>query len=186
MSRSFGSMPALETPVPDLPKVSKMMKGLTIALVVFALLALGLTAYLYKEKTEALKADAARQEADAAVVRHVTAQSLRTDEIAEPVVEDNTILLSLFSEPAGASVFYADGRFLGTTPIEQKKVTRSGEETFIISLEGYEVERKTVLLAANIQDRTTLVKLPEPEVEKVPKEKKIKIDTSTEGINFDF
>ena len=169
-SASYSAIPSsLDTLVPEIPRTSKTMKAILVVAVIFGIISLALAVYLYRDKSEALRQNAAKQEAEAAALKHVTTQSIRVEEPVESTIEEKNIVVSLFSNPAGADVFYSDGTFLGKTPIEQKKIKRrAGEETFIVSLEGYEIQRKTLNLANNVQDTTTLEKLPEPVVVKKP------------------
>ncbi len=173
--------------MPPVNNPSKMMTGITIALALFGAAALALAVYLYKDKTEKTIADPEQQEAIAKEVRHINAQLVRTnepeEEIAEAPVEDKTILVNMFSVPTGADVFYSDGTYFGTTPIELKKIPKkAADETFIVSLDGYFVQKKTLNLNKNIQDTTELEKVPEVVVAPKPVEKKPVVGTTNTNV----
>ncbi len=152
------------TSEPSIKAVKKSSKWLQIMmsiLVLFALAALLLTIILFIKETESIKHDAELQEALALEIRRVNAIQMQSDDetTAEIIDDDAKIFLSLFSTPAGADV-YKDGLFLGTTPIDQRKINKSDSNAeFVFVMEGYEIERKTISLSENSSAAITLEKI---------------------------
>lgn len=142
-------------------KNSKWLQFTLIILVLFALTALVLTIVLFINETNTNKQDAATQEALAREIKRINANPIQSDEdnTVEAVEDEGKIFFSLFSTPAGADVYQND-TFIGTTPINQKKLVKTDVQTdFIIALDGYELVRKTVSLNDNFSDTVTLNKI---------------------------
>ena len=160
---------------------SKWVQIILCLVVFLGLCALASTVYLFIDRTERNRQEAVKKEAENFEVQIINAQQLRP-EIEEPEIplDERIILVSLFSMPTGADVFYADGTYFGTTPIEQQRIARKvASEEFIFSLEGYETQTKLLFLSRNIQDTVVLDKLPEvvAPVKKASKKKQEEIST---------
>lgn len=160
---------------------SKWVQIILCLVVFLGLCALASTVYLFIDRTERNRQEAVKKEAENFEVQIINAQPLRP-EIEEPEIplDERIILVSLFSMPTGADVFYADGTYFGTTPIEQQRIARKvASEEFIFSLEGYETQTKSLFLNRNIQDTVVLDKLQEvvAPVKKASKKKQEEIST---------
>ena len=143
--------------------MSRGSQIVVIVIVVVALVALALSLFLLVDQTEKAKAEVARQEAVAREVKHINAQSVRSLDIdvVDPFQDDNYISFNFYTTPPGAMV-YQNGMYLGTTPIEQKKLPKSvdGEDVrLVIVLDGHRIERRVVQLSDNFSDAITLQKL---------------------------
>lgn len=160
---SLSAVSAVESSIRFVAKPSRTQQFVLIALVFVALAALAITFFLFIDKTEKNKAEAARQEALAKEIKHINAQSITTveDDDADPLQDDAFISFNFYTTPSGADV-YQDGNYLGTTPIEQKKLPKSAENEdihLVIVLEGHRIERRTVRLSDNFSDAIDLEKI---------------------------
>ncbi len=128
-------------------KNSKLLHILLILLVCISLVALGISIVIALNKIEQYKADADKAQAEANATKHVTPTAVvKNVEVVEQKEDDNFLMFTLRSSPAGADV-YQDGLFIGKTPIENKKMKKSSEPSqFVIALSGYELERKSFAL----------------------------------------
>ena len=157
------SLSAVESSIRFVAKPSRTQQFVLIALVFVGLAALAISFFLFVDKTEKNKAEAARQEALAKETKHINAQSITTidDDDADPLQDDAFISFNFYTTPSGADV-YQDGNYLGTTPIEQKKLPKSAENEdvhLVIVLEGHRIERRTIRLLDNFSDAIELEKI---------------------------
>ncbi|MBQ9244622.1 MAG: hypothetical protein IJ165_15590 [Proteobacteria bacterium] len=142
---------------------SKLIHILLIIFVLFAVIAIAFSVFLLMKQGRENEEAAARLKSAAEEVKRINAQNYRSE--AALVNDDDTegaddhfMFFSLFSTPPGADV-YRDGLFLGSTPIEQKKVLKSDEASeFVVVLDGYTIERRTIPMNENFSDAVTLEK----------------------------
>ena len=139
----------------------RILKIISVILAIFAVAALLLSIGIYKsQKNEMLKAKELAEKA-ATEIKHITPQSYTPETVAQKETEertkdDNLVFFSLFTTPPGAEV-YANNIFIGTTPIEQRRMKKSDESLkILISLQGYQIVRKTIPLSDNFSDAMTL------------------------------
>ncbi len=157
------SIKAMESSIRTLPKPSKASQFVLLAIVVIALAALVLSFFLFVDKTEKNKEEVARQEALAWEIKHINAQSFRSldRDLTKSVQDESFIFFNFYTTPPGANV-YQNGNYLGTTPIEQKKLPKSAENEevhLVIVLDGHRIERRTIQLADNYSDTIELEKM---------------------------
>ena len=160
---SSPSIHTLEPSIRFIQKTSRTQQLILISLVVVALIVLALCIFLFIDKTDKNKAEVSKQEAMAKEVKHINAQSVHSldAEIVDPLEDDAYISFNLYTTPSGAAV-YQNGIFLGTTPIEQKKLPKSEDDTqirLVIALEGYRTERQTIHLSDDYSDAVELEKI---------------------------
>ena len=157
------SIKAMESSIRTLPKPSKATQFVLLAIVVIALAALVLSFFLIVDKTEKNKEEVARQEALAWEIKHINAQSFRSldRDLTKSIQDESFIFFNFYTTPPGANV-YQNGNYLGTTPIEQKKLPKSAENEevhLVIVLDGYRIERRTIQLLDNYSDTIELEKM---------------------------
>ena len=167
---SLSAVSAVESSIRFVAKPSRTQQIVLIALVFVGLAALAITFFLFVDKTEKNKAEAARQEALAKEIKHINVQSITTvdDDDTDPLQDDAFISFNFYTTPSGADV-YQDGNYLGTTPIEQKKLPKSAENEdvhLVIVLEGHRIERRTIRLLDNFSDAVELEKIVYQAVQK--------------------
>jgi len=96
---------------------------------------------------------------EAAQDKAIISQSIRqSDDFAQDAadISDNTVILSLYSDPSGAEV-YKDGEFVGVTPIEDMKFKKAQNDAdIVLSLEEYNVARLTFDMSQNFSENITL------------------------------
>lgn len=130
---------------------SKLLNGALIVLVCVSLIGLALSIFFSLQKIDQNVEAVDQIEAAANAVKHITPTVVTKKNVVDVEdEEDNTILeFTLRSTPAGADV-YKDGVFIGRTPIEDKKMKKSSEPVqFVISMNGYEIERKSITFDDN-------------------------------------
>jgi len=128
-------------------KNSRIQHILLILLVLLSLAALGVAIVAALGKIEQNKIEVDKIQAEANATKHITPTVIvKREEVVEQKEDDSFLMFTLRTSPAGADV-YQDGLFIGSTPIENKKMKKSSEPSqFIISLSGYELERKSFAL----------------------------------------
>ena len=148
-----------EPSIRTLQRSANIMKFIFVILAFFSVGALLLGAGLYRmQKTKYLN-EKEQAEAQAAELKHIIPQSLTLDEELEVNTikpETKTVFFSLFTTPPGADV-YVDSRFVGTTPIERVQMDKSSDtHKLIISLEGYNIDRKNITFSDDYSELITL------------------------------
>lgn len=137
-----------------------MMNIVVIILVCVGVLGLAITCYLSIAKINQNKIDAENEKTKAFEVQRLTATRVILDEELEGTSndeeEEKTILLSLYSKPSGAAIFF-NGIYIGDTPIDERKMLKSADNLEIVaSLDGYETARRTVSLSEDTSEILTL------------------------------
>lgn len=158
------SIPAVSDPSIRAVKTnSKLIHILLMIFVLFAVIAIAFSVFLLMKQGRDNEEAAARMKNAAEEVKRINAQNYRSEEALvndadTEGTDDHFMFFSLFSTPPGADV-YRDGLFLGSTPIEQKKILKADEASeFVVVLDGYMIERRTIPMNENFSDAVTLEK----------------------------
>ncbi len=145
---------------------AKLMNAFVVVAVLTGLAALAFSFFTLLDNQRKTIANIEYREAQAREIKHINASAIRAqEEQAETETEkaakddEQNIYFSLFTTPSGAEV-YKDGLFLGLTPIEQKKFAKSSDTSaFVIVLDGYETQRKTLQLNEAFSEAIQLTKV---------------------------
>ena len=169
MTSNNTSVPTTSTPSMQALRAvnsSTKMANIFLALLVFSGLGALVLSFvkLYDTKEKDMEKVLA-EEKEAQVPKRINAQVVhgndyifRAQNNNDEGKDEEKIDFSLFTIPSGADV-YRDGIYIGTTPIDQKKLVRSDNESaFAVLLEGYEVERINIQLDESYSNALTLTK----------------------------
>ena len=128
---------------------NRMMNVVIVLLVFVGLLGLSLTVSLCIKELQNNKIEAEQEKQQAFALQNlpVTRAIVDNEHLNLEQNQDNHMtILTLLSKPEGADVYF-DGFYVGTTPINGKKLMKSNEEVQVVMIKDqYEIARHTITL----------------------------------------
>lgn len=166
------SQPSLTAMNKSSRRSQKIANTCLVLLVIVGLLGLAASTYLFINKMNQNKIDTEKEQLEAHAVQRLAVTRAIVEDVLNPSDsedENNMVILSLYSKPSGASVYF-DGFYVGETPINEKKMLKSNDSIDVVMFkEDHEVARRKIpLTEETYSDTLTLVKIVEqaPAVQK--------------------